>query len=51
MHERPSRKPMRYRGHDYRAPCAVHVTICTHHRQRLFGAVTATGMHLNDTGQ
>jgi putative transposase len=29
----------------------VHVTICTHHRQPLFGTVTATGMHLNAAGR
>lgn len=51
MLEHPSRKPLRYRGHDYRAPCSVHVTICTHHRQPLFGTVSATGMHLNDAGR
>lgn len=41
---------MRFTGHDYRAPCCVHVTICTHHRQPLFGAVSAAGLHLNDAG-
>jgi putative transposase len=51
VYDGPSRKPLRYSGHDYRAPCRVHVTICTHHRQLLFGTVTATGMHLNDAGR
>ena len=51
MHERPSRKPLRYTGHDYRAPCRVHITICTHHRQPLFGTVAASGVHLNDAGR
>lgn len=41
---------MRYRGHDYRAPCCVHVTICTHHRQPLFGTVTENGVILNNAG-
>lgn len=50
MHERRFKKPLRYRGHDYRAPCIVHVTICTHARQPLFGTVTPDGMQLNDPG-
>jgi REP element-mobilizing transposase RayT len=29
----------------------VHVTICTHHRQALFGAVSSAGLHLNDAGR
>jgi len=47
----PSRKQLRYRGHDYRAPCCVHVTICTHHRQSMFGTVSINGVHLNDAGE
>jgi len=50
MDERRFRKPMRYRGHDYRAPCSVHITICTWNRQHLFGAVTEASMALNDAG-
>jgi putative transposase len=50
VYDGPSRKPLRYTGHDYHAPCSVHVTICTHHRQPLFGTVTPTGMHVNDAG-
>src|SRR5699024_3390948 len=50
MYDGPYRKTMRYRGHDYRAPCCVHVTICTHHRQPLFGEVTEAGMSLNAAG-
>jgi REP element-mobilizing transposase RayT len=42
---------MRHRGHDYRAPCTVHVTICTHHHQPLFGAIDRRGLHLNDAGR
>ncbi len=51
VYERPSRKPLRYRGDDYRAPCSVHITICTQHRQPLFGTVSAATMHLNDAGR
>lgn len=51
MDERPYRKRLRYQGHDYRAPCTVHVTICTYGRQPLFGTVTPDGMRLNDPGQ
>jgi putative transposase len=29
----------------------VHITICTHHRQALFGTVSAATMHLNDAGR
>jgi REP element-mobilizing transposase RayT len=51
VHQRPVRKRLRYPGHDYRAPCCVHVTICTHNRQRLFGSVDAGAVHLGDAGQ
>lgn len=51
MQERRFKKPLRYTGHDYRAPCIVHVTICTHARQPLFGTVAPDGMHLNDPGR
>jgi REP element-mobilizing transposase RayT len=51
MYDGPYRKSLRYRCHDYRAPCCVHVTICTHARQRLFGTVSTDGMHLNDAGR
>jgi len=51
VYDGPPRKPMRYDGHDYRAPCTVHVTICTHHHQALFGAIDRTGLHLNDAGR
>jgi REP element-mobilizing transposase RayT len=50
--DKPSfKKPLRYKGHDYRAPCSVHVTICTHRRQHLFGAMSATGVRLNEAGR
>ena len=51
MYDGPSRKSLRHRGHDYRAPCSVHVTICTHHRQALLGSVLPTGLHFNDAGR
>ena len=51
MQERRFKKPLRYRGHNYRAPCSVHVTICTWQRQRLFGDVAPTGMVLSDAGR
>lgn len=44
-------KPMRYPGHDYRAPCSVHVTICTWNRQWLFGEISPRGVVLNDAGR
>lgn len=50
MYDGPSRKPLRHRGHDYRAPCRLHVTVCTHHRQALFVSVSHDGIHLNDAG-
>ncbi len=33
------RNSLRYPGYDYRQAGAIFVTICTHNRQRLFGAV------------
>jgi REP element-mobilizing transposase RayT len=51
MHERRFKQPLRYKGHDYRALCSVHVTICTHMRQPLFGDMMHTGMLLSDAGQ
>lgn len=51
MHEHRFRKPLRYKGHDYRAPCSVHVIICTWNRQALFGSGDTTGILLNDAGR
>lgn len=51
MYEPPRRKRLRYPGHDYRAPCVVHVTLCTHHRQRLFGRVNGGEVRLNAAGR
>jgi REP element-mobilizing transposase RayT len=33
------RNSQRYPGYDYSQPGAVFVTLCTHHRQRLFGRI------------
>lgn len=49
--DRHFKKPLRYKGHDYRAPCIVHVTICTHNRQPVFGSVHADGVSLSDAGR
>ena len=51
MQERRFTKRRRYPGHDYRAPCSVHVTICTWNRQHLCGEITAAGVSLNDPGR
>lgn len=51
VYDSPVRKRLRYEGHDYQAPCCVHVTICTHNRQSLFGTIGATGLNLNDAGR
>jgi putative transposase len=51
MRERRFKKPLRYKGHDYRAPCSVHVTICTWRHQHLFGHVTPEGVVLTSPGQ
>ena len=37
----PARRSTRLRGFDYASTAAPVVTICTHHRRPLFGAVTA----------
>lgn len=50
MHERRFKQPLRYKGHDYRAPCSAHVTICTHRRQSLFGEIASGGLVLSDAG-
>ena len=51
MPQRRFSKPMRHPGHDYRAPCSVHVTICAWNHQLLFGAMAPTGVRLNDAGR
>src|SRR5450759_3243495 len=44
------RKNPRLRSHDYSAPGAYFVTICTSDRRCLFGQITDGEMHLNGLG-
>jgi putative transposase len=46
----PQRKSCRLYGYDYNQPGAYFVTICTHHRECLFGEVDAGVMVLNESG-
>ncbi len=48
---RPSRRTLRLRGYDYTQPGAYFVTICTHHREPLFGQVADGEMVLNAFGK
>jgi len=48
---RRNRRPLRLKEHDYAQPGAYFVTICTQHRQRLFGEVVSGEMLLNDAGR
>lgn len=47
---RPKRKPTRIPGFDYAAPNWYFVTICTHKREHLFGAVVNEMMQINECG-
>jgi REP element-mobilizing transposase RayT len=47
----PIRKHMRLQGYDYSSPGAYFVTICTHNKQCLFGAIENGIMNLNPNGQ
>lgn len=44
------RRSTRLKGYDYAAPAAYFVTLCTHDRACLFGAVCDGVMHLNACG-
>ncbi len=44
------RKSIRLRGYDYSQPGAYFITICTHQRQQLFGAIVDGAMILNAAG-
>lgn len=44
------RRSIRLKGYDYTQPGSYFITICTHHRQRLFGEVRDGRMHLNKFG-
>ncbi|WP_245895001.1 transposase [Nostoc cycadae] len=45
------RQSIRFKGHDYSIACAYFITICTHHRECLFGDVVNGVMELNEFGQ
>lgn len=48
---RGHRQSYRLRGHDYTSAGAYFLTLCTKHRQRLFGVVRNGRMQLSDLGQ
>ncbi len=41
----PKRKPTRLKGHDYSAPGAYFVTICTHNRKCVLSNIVGEGFH------
>jgi len=45
------RRSIRLKGYDYTLPGAYFVTVCTHERACLFGAVADGEMQLNDAGR
>src|SRR6185369_17400971 len=49
--EKHHRKSIRLATHDYSAPGAYFVTMCTHHRERLFGKIVDGEMRLNEMGK
>jgi len=46
-----NRRSIRLKGYDYAASGAYFITICTHHRERLFGEIIDGEMRLNPLGQ
>jgi len=44
------RRSIRLSGYDYTSPGAYFITICTYHRERLFGEITNGTMQLNPLG-
>lgn len=48
--QRPNRQSIRLPGYNYALPGAYFVTICTHHRQHLFGVVENGQVILSDWG-
>lgn len=48
---KPRRIPTRLKGYDYTLPGGYFVTLCTHHRQNLFGRVVDGEMCLNQLGR
>ncbi|MBU7581873.1 MAG: hypothetical protein KAF91_02995 [Nostoc sp. TH1S01] len=49
--EKHHRQSIRLKGHDYSVACGYFITICTHHRECLFGEVVDGLMELNEFGQ
>lgn len=45
------RRSIRLKGYDYTSPGMYFITVCTHQRQCLFGAIVDGEMELNDFGQ
>jgi putative transposase len=45
------RRSIRLKGYDYTSAGAYFITICTHHRQPLFGEITNGAMQLSQFGQ
>jgi REP element-mobilizing transposase RayT len=45
------RRSIRLKGYDYTQPGAYFITICTHNRANLFGAVVDGEMRLNEAGR
>lgn len=45
------RRTIRLKGHDYSSAGAYFVTVCTQEHEHLFGEITDSIMHLNDTGR
>jgi REP element-mobilizing transposase RayT len=50
MPDNPIRKSIRLPGHDYASPGVYFITVCTHQRACLFGAIAGDIMHLNAPG-
>ncbi|MDZ7371262.1 MAG: transposase [candidate division KSB1 bacterium] len=48
---RHHRRSIRLKGYDYTQPGAYFITICTHERAHVFGAVADGTMRLNDAGR
>lgn len=48
---RHHRRSIRLKGYDYTQPGAYFITICTHERAHLFGAVVEGEMRLNEWGE
>jgi putative transposase len=49
--DRHHRRSIRLQGYDYAQVGAYYVTLCTHHRNRLFGRVVDGAMELSEAGQ